>query len=355
MTDGRAIVEDTSVDDSLTFGEADPTITSLEDAHLDSTLVLVGCGASKRDPEDPTDRHLASVPEGEDVPGYGSGPAWPAEDLYTSTYFAVKREFAEVVTAWANNRDATPWAVLSAEHGILPHWQNVPRYDTTIEDLDDDPENPDHHVDSSIIRRRPDGREIVTEMDAWATNVAYGLARWLSGYRERGDEALTSRVNSLLVLAGQDYIEPLRERGVFKYGISRMAGDPNENLAQLDADVRFLFEEIDAEGIGEQMGWLSDTVDTLEPLVNDAEETEQDTLVTDGGDEVKTMCPECRVVRWHDRDGDGTASCRACGCESTAEERNDVRNEERLDDLDTVLKDGTGAPQENADLGRWSS
>jgi len=51
---GRAIAQSGSVDDSLTFGDADPTITSLEDVHLDSTLVLVGCGAAKRDPEDPT-------------------------------------------------------------------------------------------------------------------------------------------------------------------------------------------------------------------------------------------------------------------------------------------------------------
>jgi len=72
-------------------------------------------------------------------------------------------------------------------------------------------------------------------------------------------------------------------------------------------------------------------------------------------DAVKTMCPECRVVRWHDRDrDDGAATCRACGRESTAEERNDVRNEERLDDLSTVLKDGTGAEDADADLARWS-
>lgn len=85
-------------------------------------------------------------------------------------------------------------------------------------------------------------------------------------------------------------------------------------------------------------------------------EQDAEEAVTDGGKEdVKTMCPECRVVRWHDRDPeDGAATCRGCGHESTPGERHAIRNEERLDDLTPALKDGTGAEDANADLTRWS-
>ena len=67
------------------------------------------------------------------------------------------------------------------------------------------------------------------------------------------------------------------------------------------------------------------------------------------------MCPECRVVRWHDQDSDGTAICRGCGRESTPEERHAVRTAERLDDLAPPLKDGTGVEDAQADLSAWAS
>lgn len=80
--------------------DPDPTIADLNDIYLDGTLVLVGFGKAKRDPSDPTNLHLATVPPGESIRRHSreTGPAWRAEDLYTSAYFQAKREFAETVT-----------------------------------------------------------------------------------------------------------------------------------------------------------------------------------------------------------------------------------------------------------------
>lgn len=50
---------------------------------------------------------------------------------------------------------------------------------------------------------------------------------------------------------------------------SDMAGDPNQLCGGLPVEPRFLFEEIDAGGIGEQMAWLSDAVDRLDGLTDD--------------------------------------------------------------------------------------
>lgn len=265
--------------------ESDRKQTDREEVYLDGTLVLVGCGKAKRDPDDPLDLHAASTAPNEpmsSLPGADTGPAWRAEDLYTSTYFGVKREFAEIVTAWARGYDGGPWGILSAEHGVVPHWQELKPYDTSIDDIGDDPFNADHRVESNAFgRRRPDGQEIVTEMDKWAATVATSLCKWVAGFREQGAAPWTNDANELLVLAGQDYIAPLRERGVFEYGISRMSGNPNEGF-KFPLEPRYLFEVIPAGGNGEQMGWMSEAIERLEPLVNDSVGAEQATLVSDG-------------------------------------------------------------------------
>lgn len=227
-------------------------IADLDDVYLDNTLVLVGCGKAKRDPSDPTDLHQAAVDKGEEWGGR-EGPLWRAEDLYTSTYASVKREFAETVTRWTGGA-SKGWGVLSAEHGVVPAWMPLAPYDITVSDLGDDPT--DESCWAKHPYRRPDGDEVVTEMDKWAADTALSLCKWLAGY-ENG-QTLT-----LLVLAGQSYVEPLRKRKVFENGIARMTGDPNHGFKP-DIQPRFLFEEIDAGGIGEQMAWLSDAVDTID-------------------------------------------------------------------------------------------
>lgn len=291
--------------------EIDPELrdTDRPGIYLDGTLVLVGCGKAKRDPTDPTDVHLASTgPEEPMGPGWmdETGPAWRAEDLYTSSYFASKRSFAERVTAWTHGYDATPWAVLSAEHAVVPNWQELTPYDTTISDLGDDPTNPEHRATHPF--RRPDGGEAVTQLDKWAANVALTLSKWVAGYREMGAKPWENDANSLLVLAGQDYIEPLRERGVFEYGNARMTGNPNEGFT-FPLDVRFLFEEIPAGGMFEQMAWLSDALDRLP---DQPAETEQHDLGKWNGS--TPTCDECGrsapLVTL--RDYDGMTCCEDC-------------------------------------------
>jgi len=271
--------------------------TERESLHLNKTLVLVGCGKAKRDPDDEEDLRLAAVGP-EESWGGSEGPMWRAEDLYTSTYFGVKREFAGMMTRWArvsgddSGEGAGAWAVLSAEHGVIPHWRPVAPYDTTVEDLGDDPTNPDHRVDNPYGRHRPDGQEIVTEMDRWAASVASGLSKWVAGFRDGAASVggAGPRPNKLLVLAGSNYLDPLVKRGVFEYGIARMAGNPNQGRT-FPLQERFLFDEIDAGGIGEQMGWMSEAIERLKPALPDNVETNQPELGRWGG--VERSCITC--------------------------------------------------------------
>lgn len=141
-------------------------------------LVLVGCGAAKQD----TDRPV------------------PAKDLYTSSYFGLKRRYAEVV--------GDHWAVLSAEHGLLPPTKEILPYETSIDDLDGD------------------------ALDELAHDVGMDLIDW---------SALTE-ADEIVVLAGRKYIEPLRERETFHAGVG--------------ANVTFPLQQAALGGIGEQMAWL---------------------------------------------------------------------------------------------------
>lgn len=249
-------------------------VADLDEIYLDGTLVLIGCGQAKRDPDNETDLHLAAVGEDEQIRMHGpTGPAWEARDLYTSSYFSAKRELAETVTGWANDYDASPWGIISAKHNILQPWELVTPYDTSIKDLGGDETNPDHWVDVDYPPRRPDGREIVTEKDYWAAMTAFDLAKWVSSFREMGARPGQNDANSLLVVAGQDYVDALRDRGVFEYGISRMTGDPNEGT-KMPLNTRFLFEEIEQDGIHDQMSWLSDAIDRIDDSVAETEQVE---------------------------------------------------------------------------------
>lgn len=119
--------------------------------------------------------------------------------------------------------------------------------------------------------------------DAWAVDVAASLCRWVASFRDQHAKPWENDAQELIVLAGQDYIEPLRERGVFEYGISRMSGDPNEGYT-FPLEPRYLFEEIPAGGNGDQMGWMSSAIEELEPLVTGEPDTEQ--VALDGGEHV---------------------------------------------------------------------
>lgn len=241
-------------------------LSDLSNIYEYGALVLIGCGAAKRNPTDENDLRMASVGPNESFgPDWtdATGPAWKASDLYTSTYFRLKKQFAKGIASVDGSQDeASPWAILSAKHHILMPWEDVKYYNKSIDELGDHETNPDHRVDNPYGLRRPDGREIVTELDQWTRLVAFGLMKWIASFRDARDPPGTTNAQTLFILAGQNYINPLRDHGVFKYGISRMAGNPNQ-LTEFPIHTRFLFEEIDAAGNGEQMSWLSDAVDRL--------------------------------------------------------------------------------------------
>ncbi len=161
-----------------------------------------------------SDRQTAAV-ERYALVGCGAGKTdepTEARDLYTSTYFQKKRQVAETCKHW--------W-VLSAEHALLQPSQVVEPYDTTIDDIN---------------------------AESWARDVRLTLraadGKWMSDDTE------------LLVLAGQDYIEPIRE-----------VLDELDNSTTLGVTVRYPFA--DTSGIGEQLAVLNEY---LEQTVDDGQE-----------------------------------------------------------------------------------
>jgi hypothetical protein len=165
------------------------------------TLVIVGCGAAKRD------------------------EAAPAKDLYTSTYFEKKREYAEAI--------GDDWRILSAEHGLLDPYEVIEPYETSIDDLDE------------------------AEIETLAGNVGLSLIDLV------GEGLAAGRgFAEIVVLAGRTYLDPLRDRDTFAAGVS--------------PTVTFPLQQNDLGGIGEQMAWLSERVNL--------ESADQTHLVPDGGE-----------------------------------------------------------------------
>lgn len=150
---------------------------------MTARYALVGCGASKI---------------------VTAGPV-PAKDLYTSTYFAKKREFAE--------RHCDAWWVLSAKHEAILSDATIQTYDRTMDDV---------------------------QVEGWARSVRVTLhhcdAKWV------GEDS------ELVVLAGRDYVDPIRDE------LERMDSDDG-----LGVSVRFPFD--DTSGIGEQLSVLNDLID----------------------------------------------------------------------------------------------
>lgn len=145
-------------------------------------VAIVGCGSQKLD-----------------LSG-DKGPVTIAR-LYTSNYFELKREYAKEC--------CDDYYILSAKHGFVPPGFYVEeRYDLTISDLEGD------------------------EREVWLAEVRGELER----FGELQPET------TLVLLAGRDYVDPLRS-----------------TLAELPNDVEYPFD--DTSGIGEQMGWLKEEIE----------------------------------------------------------------------------------------------
>lgn len=163
-----------------------------------------------------------------------------AKDIYTSIYFQKKRVYAE--------QAGDDWMILSAKHGLVDPDATISPYDTRIDDLDSD------------------------ALDALAHDVGCTLCEWAETMWSNGHD-----IERIDVLAGQRYLDPLRKRDAF--------------AVTTESPVVLPLQENDLSGIGEQMAWLSDTV----------EETDD-------------RCIECGVT---DRGGflfevDGETYCNTC-------------------------------------------
>lgn len=146
---------------------------------------ILGCGSQKRDLSDETD------------------PV-PICQLYTSTYFELKREYAQT--------HCDDYRILSAKHGLVrPDYPLTDGYDLTITDL--------------------------TEAER---------AEWVSDVESELRQIADSRpADTLVMLAGQRYLTPFEEI-----------------LHSLPTEIAYPFEH--TTGIGDQMGWLKSAIESPE-------------------------------------------------------------------------------------------
>jgi len=218
---------------------------------MNDTLAVIGCGNAKRD------------------------EAAKARDLYTSNYFALKREYAD--------HFADRVVILSAEHGLVWSKRTIEPYDTTLDDRD---------------------REAIVDEVAWSLR---------SPFTDH------SHAYEVLLLAGRDYAS------IYADAIEQeneIAFEP------LDFDVVDVFAEADLGGIGEQMGWIRRAVDK-DLRQPDGGQTEQQTglgrfagrtapVATDGGENLECeLCGaeienEANLSPIEDTDGETKQACPGC-------------------------------------------
>ena len=133
--------------------------------------------------------------------------------LYTSNYFGLKRGYGKTC--------CDEYLILSAKHGLVqPGFYVTDDYDLTVTDLDG------------------------SDLSQWVSDVSSELRRIAKYHPE----------DTLVMLAGQDYLEPLEGA-----------------LAHLPNEIEYPFEE--TGGIGEQMGWLKAQIKAAE---NSTSSEEQD-------------------------------------------------------------------------------
>ena len=172
------------------------------------TLQTDGNGHENPSRDDPNVRRAALV---------GCGDAkhdglLPAREKYRSTYFGLKRDFAETL--------CTRWWILSAKFGLLDPDQVIADYDVAITDDD---------VDTA----------------QWVENVRTALSAVMwSETTEDGRDLLWE----LYVLVGSDYLEAADQEG-------RTLRVQLPDITPEHVTIRFPFDDL--AGIGYQNGWLA--------------------------------------------------------------------------------------------------
>ena len=147
-------------------------------------IALVGCGASKKETDEPI----------------------PAKDLYNSSYFSLKREYSEAT--------CDSWKILSAKHGPLDPDEEVEPYDASLDPSSD-----------SYIGDYAAGK--------WAVRTSRSISTMLSFWNP---------YSSVVLLAGQDYLKHIND-DVFRQ--VRAVERPFEDTDGIMEQMQLLRTEID--------------------------------------------------------------------------------------------------------------
>jgi hypothetical protein len=154
---------------------------------MPETYAILGCGSAKAD--EPT----------------------RADHLYTSTYFAIKREYAE--------HFADKTIILSAEHGLVAGWRTVEPYETTIADV---------------------------HRESFVQQIEWDLGGPFTGHQF---------CDEVLLLAGSEY------RGCYHAAVARDRADDRLWSDTEDVEIVDVFGDADLGGIGDQMAYLREAID----------------------------------------------------------------------------------------------
>lgn len=150
-------------------------------------------------------------------------PTVPIARLYTSNYFELKRKYAKTC--------CDRYYILSAKHGLADPGMYVASYDLTIDDLDDD------------------------EHEAWVWDVGEDLD-------------MTVRPGDTIVwLTGSKYFEPF-----------------DDDLTALAERVTVEYPFGQTSGIGEQMAWLKEEIESAEQAAQTGDAAQQPLDAFSGGD-----------------------------------------------------------------------
>lgn len=217
----------------------------------------------------------------------------PAQDLYTSTHFQLKRRWAELY--------CDGWLILSAEHGIVRPRKNLEPYDTSTRDLDED------------------------ELEAWVADVKQNL--W---YRTHSYEGTPSG-NEMAWDELPENFEP-------NFEIVLLAGaayaDPLEDFFENDLPVP-VYRPLEGMRIGVQNQWLK-TWAEAHPSVDDV--TEETAVAIDYNHGSPADTDGANIYYARHQSGQIMAISRDRGNGWTAEVKNETPEEGVLNSPATALR-----------------